>query len=113
MRSPLQLCRCDGLDPPALSARSSQLPTSDLIKMLIRSVIAGALILATSFVYRCDPAEAYQPVRSLLEIRHNHVIIQKWGLSCGAAALATVLHDEFGEPVTEKTVAEALMSRAE
>jgi uncharacterized protein len=81
--------------------------------MFIRSAIAGALILATSFVYGCDPAEAYQPVRSLLEIRHNHVIIQKWDLSCGAAALATVLHDEFGEPVTEKTVAEALMSRAE
>jgi hypothetical protein len=81
--------------------------------MLIRSAIAGALILASSFVYGSEPAEAYQPVKSLLEMRHNHVIIQKWDLSCGAAALATVLHDQFGEPVTEKEVAEALMRRTE
>jgi hypothetical protein len=52
-------------------------------------------------------------VRSLLEIRQNGVMIQKWDLSCGAAALGTLLHDEFGEPVTEKVIANALMGRAE
>ena len=32
-----------------------------------------------------------QPVKSLLELRHHDVIIQSWDLSCGAAALATLL----------------------
>jgi hypothetical protein len=81
--------------------------------MTIRSAIAGALFLVALLAYSSDPADAYQPVRSLLEIRHNHVIIQKWDLSCGAAALATLLHYQFGEPVTEKQVAEALMRRIE
>jgi predicted double-glycine peptidase len=59
------------------------------------------------------PAEGNRPVQSLLEIRQARVMIQKWDLSCGAAALGTLLHDEFGEPVTEKDIADALMGRAE
>jgi hypothetical protein len=42
------------------------------------------------------------PVRSLLEMRHHNVIIQSWDLSCGAAAPATLLRYEWGNPVTEK-----------
>jgi predicted double-glycine peptidase len=82
-------------------------------KMPIRSTIAGALILATLLLYGSDPAEGNQPVQSVLEIRHDRVMIQKWDLSCGAAALATVLYYQFGEPVTEKEIAHALMSRTE
>jgi predicted double-glycine peptidase len=100
-----------GLQHIPHAARSTL--TLELIKMPIRSAIAGALILATFFVYGSEPAEAYQPVRSLLEIRHDRVSIQKWDLSCGAAALATLLHDQFGEPVTEKQIAQALMSRTD
>jgi predicted double-glycine peptidase len=53
------------------------------------------------------------PVRSLLEMRHHDVIIQSWDLSCGAAALATLLRYEWGDPVTEKQVAQGLMGRRE
>jgi uncharacterized protein len=53
------------------------------------------------------------PVRSLLEMRHHNVIIQSWDLSCGAAALATLLRYEWGNPVTEKQVARGLMARRE
>jgi uncharacterized protein len=81
--------------------------------MSMRSAIAGALILATLLMYGADPAKGNQPVQSLLEIRHDRVMIQGWDLSCGAAALATVLHYQFGEPVTEKEIAHALMSRTE
>jgi uncharacterized protein len=81
--------------------------------MLIRSTIAGVLILTTSLLYDSDPAEGNQPVQSVLEIRHDRVIIQKWDLSCGAAALATVMYYQFDEPVTEKEIAHALMSRTE
>jgi len=54
-----------------------------------------------------------RPVRSLLEARHHDVIIQTWDLSCGAAALATLLKYEWGMPVTEKQVANGLMARRE
>jgi hypothetical protein len=53
------------------------------------------------------------PVRSLLEIRRANVMIQNWDLSCGAAALGTLLRYEFGEPLTEKEIARGLMSRGE
>jgi len=52
-------------------------------------------------------------VKSLLEMRRQNVVIQKWDLSCGAAALATLLKYQHGEPVTEKEVALALMKREE
>src|SRR5258707_8396810 len=78
-----------------------------------RSPVAGALMLVTLLMYGSDRAEGDQPVQSVLEIRHDRVMIQKWDLSCGAAALATVLYYQFGEPVTEKEIAHALMSRTE
>jgi uncharacterized protein len=54
-----------------------------------------------------------RPVRSLLEMRRENVVIQSWDLSCGAAALATLLRYEFGESVTEKDIAHGLMRRSE
>lgn len=52
-----------------------------------------------------------RPVTSLLEMRQHDVVIQHWDLSCGAAALATILRYEWGDPVTERQVAVALMER--
>jgi uncharacterized protein len=78
-----------------------------------RSPVAGALILVMLLMYGSGPAEANQAVRSVLEVRQDRVMIQKWDLSCGAAALATLLRYQFGEPVTEKEVAGALMGRPE
>lgn len=57
--------------------------------------------------------QAPSPVRSLLELRHDRAVIQNWDLSCGAAALATVLNYQHGDPVSEREVAMRMMSRAE
>ena len=57
-----------------------------------------------------DPAP---PVRSLLEVRHRNVVLQQWDLSCAAAALATILRYQHGEPVTERSVALGLIDREE
>lgn len=54
-----------------------------------------------------------QPVRSLLEIRHEGVVVQQWDSSCGAAALATVLTYQLKDPVSERTVAEGLLRRTD
>jgi hypothetical protein len=53
------------------------------------------------------------PVQSGLEKRQHDVVIRSWDLSCGAAALATLLKCEWGEPATEKEVASGLMGRRE
>ncbi|MEN3365556.1 MAG: uncharacterized protein V7606_2830 [Burkholderiales bacterium] len=52
-------------------------------------------------------------VKSLLEMRHEHVVMQEWDLSCGAAALTTLLNYQHGEQATEKEIANALMRREE
>lgn len=74
---------------------------------------AGTLGLAVLLLWGSVPAEGDLPVRSVLEIRQERVMIQKWDLSCGAAALGTLLRYQFGEPVTEKEIARGLMGRAE
>lgn len=58
-------------------------------------------------------AQIGAPVRSLLEIRQDKVVVQQWDLSCGAAALATILNYQHGDPVTEKEVAIGMMGRLE
>jgi uncharacterized protein len=54
-------------------------------------------------------AQPHAPVRSLLELRRENVVVQKWDISCGAAALATLLTYQHGHPVEEKTVAEGML----
>lgn len=52
-------------------------------------------------------------MRSLLEIRQAGVVIQQWDTSCGAAALATVFTYAFRDPVSEKSVAQAMLRRSD
>jgi uncharacterized protein len=73
----------------------------------------GALTLVA--VALTVPAQAAWPegrVRSLAEIRHAGVVMQQWDLSCGAAALATLLTFDLGDPVSERRVAAAMLRRA-
>lgn len=60
-----------------------------------------------------DPALAERPVRSLLEMRQENVIIQKWDNSCGAAALATIFTYEKGVPVTEEQAAQGMLRQTD
>jgi predicted double-glycine peptidase len=54
-----------------------------------------------------------RPLQSLLELRREHVVVQQWDLSCGAAALTTLLNVQHGDPVSEREVARRLMRREE
>lgn len=40
-------------------------------------------------------------------------MVQQWDLSCGAAALATILTYQHGDPVPEKTIAETMLQRTD
>jgi len=50
---------------------------------------------------------------SFLEMRQNKVVIQQWDLSCGAAALTTLLKYQHGINTDEKIVAKGLINRKE
>lgn len=54
-----------------------------------------------------------KPVVSILEKRHQNVVLQQWELSCAAAALATILRYQHGLPVTERMVALGMVKRKE
>lgn len=54
-----------------------------------------------------------KPVTSILEIRQSNVVIQAWDLSCGAAALATILNYQHGDPISEREIAIGMMTREE
>jgi predicted double-glycine peptidase len=53
------------------------------------------------------------PVRSLSELRTEGVVRQAWDLSCGAAALSTVLTYHLGDPVSEPEIVATLLDRSE
>lgn len=72
--------------------------------------IAPAL---AAFLLLSAPALARGPVESLLEMRQAGVTIQHWDLSCGAAALATLLHEKYGVSIPERTIALAMIGRKE
>ena len=45
----------------------------------------------------------------MLELRDEQVVRQQWDLSCGAAAIATVLTYQLNHPVSEREVALAML----
>ena len=62
-------------------------------------------------VSACTPTPPAQPrlVRSMLEERQSKVVIQQWDVSCGAAALASLLTYDMDVPLTERQVAAGLL----
>lgn len=87
-----------------------------VVRGILRLAVTGPLLLAAALAAWSPPAaaEAHQDprvVQSLHEARTRNVVLQQWDLSCGAAALATILRHQHGEPVTERTVALGLVDR--
>jgi len=80
-----------------------------------RFAVAGASVFVLVLLLVASPASAdpwRARVRSLAEIRHEGVVIQKWDTSCGAAALATLLTYHLGDPTSERAIATSMLHRA-
>jgi uncharacterized protein len=58
-------------------------------------------------VASCSPYPGWhqRQVRSFLESRQDKTVMQHWDISCGAAALATLLTYQHGDPVSEREAA--------
>jgi hypothetical protein len=75
-----------------------------------------ALALALVLAFVAPSAAVARPqraVRSLLELRRERVVQQRWDLSCGAAALSTLLTYDQRDPVTEEEVVAGLLQHAD
>jgi predicted double-glycine peptidase len=78
---------------------------------LLLAAACSLLLIHAAAAASDGVAHPPSPVRSLLELRQQDVVVQRWDLSCGAAALATILTYEYGDPVSEKDVARQMLSR--
>jgi len=92
--------------------------TRDAAKRAPRSVRNSAAAIACCVVLGSglpspSLADGPGPVRSLLEMRQEQVVVQEWDLSCGAAALATLLNYQHRDPVSEREIAKGLIQRPE
>ena len=74
-------------------------------KLALLCSMAIAIAIPSAFAGEA----ARKSVRSLLEIRQEGVIVQKWETSCAAAALATVPTFSQNDPVSEKLVAQRML----
>lgn len=74
------------------------------------ATIGGLALVAPVPPARAEPAEPYvKHVRTFLEIRQEHVVLQQWDISCGAASLATLLTYQHGDPIPESEIALAML----
>jgi hypothetical protein len=90
--------------------------------MSVRTTIAAALLSASSLVSlaqaQTKPAPAEdagwgKPVLSLKEIRNEGVVRQKWDISCGAAALSTLLTYQFKDNTPETDIVVWMLHRTD
>ena len=80
-------------------------------RILAKCAGAVALLLAVASDEAVWPPTV--PSSPLLEMRHDNVVVQEWDLSCGAAALATILNHQYDDPVSEREIAAGLIRRDE
>jgi len=81
-------------------------------RLLLRALLLlGALLAIMPAGQGRAAASPRRHVRSLIELRYDGVIRQQWDLSCGAAAIATLLTYQLGHPATEREVALAMLRR--
>lgn len=82
-------------------------------EIMLRRLISATALVVSLHTIGLACADDRGPVRSLMEMRHDGAVTQKWDLSCGAAALATLLNFQYGDRVTEREIAEGLIRRKE
>jgi len=75
--------------------------------MLGLALAVATLLLLTASVGAAERGF----VKSLLETREEGVVVQSWDLSCGAAALTTLLNYQHRDMVGEKEVAIGLIAQ--
>jgi uncharacterized protein len=81
--------------------------------LLAVGIALPSMVQAQSFaspVWIPSGQTVYAPVQSFAALRFDGIVRQTHDLSCGAAALATLLYGFFGRAVTEKSVIDTILA---
>lgn len=85
---------------------------------IVRNLVVAMLLIGQPAVFAAEVsfspfsgARMSTAVESLLERRWTHIARQSLDISCGSAALATILRFQFGDPVTEEELIRAILKR--
>lgn len=91
--------------------RASGRPPAPILSAarLVRAMMVAAVAAAAAPALAQEATPGVKRVTTLVEMRQRNVVIQKWDLSCGAAALATLLQFQHGLPVTERDIAATML----
>ncbi len=88
-------------------------PGTKVVLGFLIGMLAGTAA-ADEHSFRANGQRVAQPVKSFLELREQKLVRQGWDISCGAAALSTVLIHDFGEPAyTEATIAISILTNTD
>lgn len=77
------------------------------------ALAAAAPLRAQGTAFRTGGIRPSMRVRSLQEIRQEHVVRQKWDLSCGSAALSTLLTYDLSTPTPETEIIVWILHRTD
>jgi predicted double-glycine peptidase len=80
---------------------------------LVIGLASPLLSPAPSLAQEQARVQGSKNIRSLQEIRSEGVVKQKWDVSCGAAALSTVLTYDFKDPTPETSIVVWLLHRVD
>jgi predicted double-glycine peptidase len=83
---------------------------------LVIGLASPLLFPAPAFAQKSGEATGVQGsknIRTLKEIREEGVVRQRWDVSCGAAALSTVLTDDFKDPTPETAIVVWILHRVD
>lgn len=81
--------------------------------LLTAAVAACASTRAAELDARLGERQVNVAVRSLLEIRDHALVRQGWDISCGAAALSTILTHTYGAHHSELSIAVSILANAD
>lgn len=89
--------------------RSSKLLIILLIITITISFNSETLATKVSFRIFSSGMRIYQDVESVNELRFKNVVKQKYDMSCGSAALATVFQYNYNDDISEEEIIDMIM----
>jgi hypothetical protein len=85
----------------------------NIVAVIAALVFSPLSAFGAGISFDAGGVRVHRSVRSLHEMRQSSVVRQRWDLSCGPAALSTLLTHHFGDPVSEAAVVMSIMRTAD
>jgi uncharacterized protein len=85
------------------------------MRLYLQAVVVALFLAPLYAQVAIDPAEirATKTVRTLKEMRDDQIVRQKWDMTCGAAAVSTLLTYDFKDKTPETAVVPWLLRRTD